>query len=564
MSTHNSSWAAAMSSEPEAGVLSALRQAAAGTRGNEVAAALAGLLGVGGVQSLLRRANAATVDGVLELFAVDREGLAEAIKEFTEGHGPWLLRQFEALALGRRAVLVAEAGLHAEAWRWAARAAAAWSGDAVPASGLPEGRYEGGAAFVSLALQEIGRRHGVAVGPLRDLLGPPRRRAVLHDHVPLLFYLRGARDGAVLRLRLEALAMGREECYPHPVDMDGHPLGDCFLQSASQAWGLARQLALADHSPWLQGDRLAVDVRWDISGAVDGWGRPIPLEGRSVGAALLVAFYRVLCCLPPLTDHAISLCLSGGGLAGLGGEELRWVCGAFQKAGEARRRGVRFLVVHSENAKDARQAGCPGGDVIEIRTIDELKEKLLMPNPVSPPPGPGAGQSYHVFGGPHVDCHPGAWMPDGNIPLTQNVAHRGQARRPGATCYRAEAVLAVAEWLAVGWLVDGRWGASRRLNLYSALRAGPGARFRMDIWARSDTAACVDFRVGGVSGCSITQTRSTGYVQVPTEWRRFSLDLSGADLSAVFCPFVYAVDRAHNGARTIDLELDEIIITTEG
>jgi hypothetical protein len=364
-----------------------LEEAAAGERcPPAIIQAFTAFVRPGEMPRLIRQADEGGVDRLLALFEGCAAGLVEAVNEYAPNPSPSFLRVMEALSLGRRAVLLAEQNQYSGAEKWAACAAAKWD-DKTPATSVEvaggqsvyreggRGRLTG-AEFVSLALERLGKQHGLRVGPLRDLLAPTRWCRRLHKEIPLLFYLEGGATGRVMRLRLEALEHGLGEQYAHPLDMDGHPIGQCFLDTIDLAWEWALRLARADGCPWLKDGRLAIDVRWDISGAVDERGVALPLEGPSAGGALLVAFYRLLRGWAPLTDHAISACLGKEGFAKLECGDLESVQGVFSKAQAARDQRVRYLLLHPDNVKSARDAGWQEDCVLGIKTMDGLLEQV--------------------------------------------------------------------------------------------------------------------------------------------------------------------------------------------
>jgi hypothetical protein len=214
----------------------------------------------------------------------------------------------------------------------------------------------------------------LAVGPLRDLCGDPREWLRRAEQLPVLFVMWS--EGVVGRLHLELLDRGRGECYPEPAVMALHPMTAEFAETARRAWDLAKSRAGA-RTPWHEDSRLAVDVRWRIEGVRDGIGQPLLLHGPSLGAALFVHFYRLLCDLEPLAYWAISARLAeqagSGFIEDVGGISAK-VRAAFADRMEP---PIHRVLVHAHNLVEARQAAVAvGADANRVQRASSLDDVL--------------------------------------------------------------------------------------------------------------------------------------------------------------------------------------------
>ena len=113
------------------------------------------------------------------------------------------------------------------------------------------------------------------------------------------------------------------------------------------------------------------------------------------------------------------------------------------------------------------------------------------------------------------------------------------------------------KWAGVYWQnPEGNWGTV------------PGAGFnltgmtRVSFWARSDTIANIEFKVGGITGPypdSLQPARSSGIVTLTSEWQWFSVDLTGADLSYVIGGLCWVTNWDSNSSGPVIFYLDDIV-----
>lgn len=101
-------------------------------------------------------------------------------------------------------------------------------------------------------------------------------------------------------------------------------------------------------------------------------------------------------------------------------------------------------------------------------------------------------------------------------------------------------------WAGVYWQEPpNNWGTDERMK-------GRGLNLsrydRLVFWARSDKKCAVEFKVGGLAqryGDSLANPRGMT-ANLTDEWRRFEIDLSGADLKHIIGGFCWAVNKDSN------------------
>jgi hypothetical protein len=89
---------------------------------------------------------------------------------------------------------------------------------------------------------------------------------------------------------------------------------------------------------------------------------------------------------------------------------------------------------------------------------------------------------------------------------------------------------------------------------------------RLTFWARSDNAAHLEFKVGGITGKypdSLQPARGTGVVTLSSQWQQYKINLAGADLSYVIGGFLWSASWTNNGIgidnpKTLVFYLDDI------
>jgi hypothetical protein len=89
---------------------------------------------------------------------------------------------------------------------------------------------------------------------------------------------------------------------------------------------------------------------------------------------------------------------------------------------------------------------------------------------------------------------------------------------------------------------------------------------KLTFWARSDTEAHVEFKVGGIGGDhpdSLQPASSSGWLELTSEWKLHEIDLTDANLTYVIGGFAWSANWDNNGIsegkpRTLVFYLDEI------
>ena len=111
-------------------------------------------------------------------------------------------------------------------------------------------------------------------------------------------------------------------------------------------------------------------------------------------------------------------------------------------------------------------------------------------------------------------------------------------------------------------LLEGKWEPETAFNAFAALGAEKGDPIKCRFWARSADGAAVQFKVGGVvTGKirdSITFPLASEWIELGPAWTRYEIELTGADLSSMVGPFLWTVDRLHNGNKDVSFDLDTI------
>jgi hypothetical protein len=141
--------------------------------------------------------------------------------------------------------------------------------------------------------------------------------------------------------------------------------------------------------------------------------------------------------------------------------------------------------------------------------------------------------------------YPGGWMGDyGDVSLDVSSAEQLHDGKPVVKIGYSAAASQGKGWSGIYWLYpDGNWGSS------ADARNLTGAR-RVHFWAKGakgDERA--EFKVGGIAGehpDSVQPPVSTGTVVLTTEWKEFTIDLSGRDLSQVRGGFCWVTSKQAN------------------
>ena len=141
--------------------------------------------------------------------------------------------------------------------------------------------------------------------------------------------------------------------------------------------------------------------------------------------------------------------------------------------------------------------------------------------------------------------YPSGWMGDFND--IKYDAHSTDKPYTGSDSIKITYSAARSEgkgWAGVYWLYpDNNWGTvneGRDLTGHS----------RLTFWVRGAAGGEVaEFKVGGVEGTykdSLLPVRTTGVQTLTPEWKQYSIDLTGADLSKVMGGFCWVSSAARN------------------
>jgi hypothetical protein len=172
------------------------------------------------------------------------------------------------------------------------------------------------------------------------------------------------------------------------------------------------------------------------------------------------------------------------------------------------------------------------------------------------------GKPYWVYRNEKgIEFLPNLVMPDG----------RGVAQDPnwerepkqGSSCYRARYRVADNPWAGVAFVLDGSVdGPRRRFNLHQKLGSEPGSPVVLRFHARSAQGVKAKFTFGGLPKDSEAFGISK-LVKLTPQWKRYELDLTKADASAVYSIFTWSIERANLGddpKEEVEIVLDDIYV----
>jgi hypothetical protein len=88
---------------------------------------------------------------------------------------------------------------------------------------------------------------------------------------------------------------------------------------------------------------------------------------------------------------------------------------------------------------------------------------------------------------------------------------------------------------------------------------------KVTFWARGETGTeVVEFKAGGIDNRKKKYRDSfevtLGQVTLTKEWKRYQIDLSGADLSSVIGGFCWVASADYSSAKKITFFLDDILL----
>jgi hypothetical protein len=167
---------------------------------------------------------------------------------------------------------------------------------------------------------------------------------------------------------------------------------------------------------------------------------------------------------------------------------------------------------------------------------------------------------YYIYG-EDVD----AFLPKGLMPTEDGLAQSAKyAKSPhqGMFCYRAVVDLRNDPWKAVAFLPKGLWRPAEKINVLERIGARKGDRIALRYWARSPDRVTIQIKVGGGDGDSMIIPRATKWLALTPDWRMYTLELSGTDLSGLITGLTCVIDREHNpGKEVAEFHLDEVYFT---
>jgi hypothetical protein len=161
---------------------------------------------------------------------------------------------------------------------------------------------------------------------------------------------------------------------------------------------------------------------------------------------------------------------------------------------------------------------------------------------------------------------PAGWMPKGEG-ITQNTSETDTPHSK-PHCIRIRCQLSAHPWVGIYFLLEGEWEPAQPFNLFQQLSAKQGDTIKCRFWARSKDLTWIQCKVGGVTKGkvqdSLTFPVSSPWVKLGPEWKMYEIDLTkdntgkNRDLSSLVGAFMWVCDRAHNGAKDVSFDLDDI------
>lgn len=172
---------------------------------------------------------------------------------------------------------------------------------------------------------------------------------------------------------------------------------------------------------------------------------------------------------------------------------------------------------------------------------------------------PPASTSMDNTGNVNALFYPGGWM--GDIGDIKFDAKSTDSPHSGSDTIRIDYSgrgSANKNWAGIYWLYpDSNWGTNadgRNLQGYS----------RVTFWARGASGGeKAEFKVGGVTGKypdSIKEPVSSGVVVLSKDWKQYTIDITGKDLSHVVGGFCWVTNNVQN-PKGCTIYLDDMIYT---
>jgi hypothetical protein len=181
-------------------------------------------------------------------------------------------------------------------------------------------------------------------------------------------------------------------------------------------------------------------------------------------------------------------------------------------------------------------------------------------------PADEVGPAYWIYRDDRtLEFHPTVMMPDGKG-VAQDPA---SADRPykGKSCIKASYLLDSNPFVGVAFVLDGApEKPMRKFDVYRKLSCARGTPIVLRFYARSDQKVRAKFKFGGFPKDSERFGVEESFALDP-QWKRYEIDLSEADLSAVHAAFTWSMDRGNASSdddpdrKEAVMFLDDIYIT---
>lgn len=172
------------------------------------------------------------------------------------------------------------------------------------------------------------------------------------------------------------------------------------------------------------------------------------------------------------------------------------------------------------------------------------------------------GQPYYVFDDKIHHFSPGGYMPGGDIRVSQSQVCESEPHR-GKYCYRVVCDLREDAWMGVAFLPGGEWTPVLKIDVSEKLGGvKKGEPVVLRFWGISPNGATVQFKVGGIDEDSVQFPVASQWIRLTNKWQRYTLDLTGQDLSGLRAGFMWVINIDNNPRlERPEFRLDEIYFT---
>jgi hypothetical protein len=194
--------------------------------------------------------------------------------------------------------------------------------------------------------------------------------------------------------------------------------------------------------------------------------------------------------------------------------------------------------------------------------VPRINDRRFVDQKTIKEPSNEVGERYYIYqdDAKASDFIPDGWMPSGPG-INQNTSETDTPHSK-PHCIRVGAQLSAQPWAGIYFLLEGVWEPVQPFNLFQKLDAKQGERIVCRFWARSKVPTWAQFKVGGVTKGKVHDSLrfpvSSPWIKLEPEWKRYEIDLTGKDLSSLVGGFCWVCDRAHNGAKDVAFDLDDI------